>query len=1305
MCTKGVKASVKLVLLCYLLVIIGGATAAYATTYYVSTSGNDNNAGTSGSPFRTIQKGVDTANAGDTIEVAAGTYREKVVFNSEDGGTPGAPVTLHGASGAIIDASNANADSLTWTLQSGYNGGVYRASLGYNTNCVFVNDKAILEVDWATASAGFSFTNMWWWERLFTYGMKNVSGYPDFELWGAIPVGWDGVRSLAMLRTTDNTLWVKCMPDGEGSTPLNISQQTVRVSSYDANAIRINGANDVIIDGFRLKYGYDSIMVVGNSMGVEIKNCVIRPCFNGIWLDDGASGVSIHNCEVATDKMEDKSTKDRADNIWHMNKSHLLNTANQDKWGIFVRDNDMGGYRIYDNYIHDIGVGISSGPCAEVNHNKVEKTYQDAIGGNQRNLKLHHNVLDDVLQFGRLFAPKEGPAYFYNNIMIAGPITQNGLVFYTEAAGFAPEAYFYNNTLTLSPDVAYLTQPGCVNQDFYHLNNCSDGGNSFANHHIYNNLFWGDRWLKVYRDSNNTPVEAMWDGDNNVYVLRGDTWQLSGGVWSIIDNPSATWLDNINTDPLNGQAYAQAQGIDLNAYWTTSSPGFTNFNNKDLSLTSSSPARGRGANLTSLFGALPGSPSTDCGALPYGTSMLNVPGTSGGALSAPVIAGITPTEGGSAGGTLVNMTGLSLTGASVSFGGTAATSVAINPAGTHLTCLSPAHAEGSVNVTVTTSYGTSNAVTFTYSGGGSATTLTPTADTLIAAGSPTTNYGTGNNMQIQNNGPSYSIESLVKFDLNSIGGSITSAKLRVYKNGSSSSLVVTASSCSNDNWTETGVNWSNRPTKGTAQATATAAAAGWYEWDITSYANAEYADDKALTVYLSDLTDYRNVWTQWWTKEYSDANLRPRLIVTTGSGGSAPTLSSINPSSGTTAGGTACTLTGTYLTGCSAVSFGGTAGTGIVVDSATQVRCTSPARSAGAISVTATTSYGTSNGVTFTYNAPAPTLSSISPSSGTTSGGTACTLAGTNLTGCSAVSFGGTAATGIVVDSASQVRCTSPAKSAGTYSVTATTPGGTSNGVNFTYSVSAPTLTSIAPTSGTTAGGTACTLTGTNLTGCSAVSFGCTAGTGIVVDSATQVRCASPAKSVGTYSVTATTSGGTSNGVNYTYTSGGTSYTNTLFTTHDSMVAATAPSTTYGGYDNMQVQKTGGTTDCDSYMKFDLSSCQGTTVTSAKLRLYKNGNSTSHVINAFSCSDDSWLESTLCWNNRAAKGTSQASLSVQNTGWYEWNITSYVNTEFTGNKVVTVIMSEENNLNIWTQWWTKEKSATTYDPRLVVISQ
>lgn len=49
--------------------------------YYVATEGNDSNVGTEARPFRTIQKGVDTAQSGDMVYVKQGVYHEQVVIN------------------------------------------------------------------------------------------------------------------------------------------------------------------------------------------------------------------------------------------------------------------------------------------------------------------------------------------------------------------------------------------------------------------------------------------------------------------------------------------------------------------------------------------------------------------------------------------------------------------------------------------------------------------------------------------------------------------------------------------------------------------------------------------------------------------------------------------------------------------------------------------------------------------------------------------------------------------------------------------------------------------------------------------------------------------------------------------------------------------------------------------------------------------------------------------------------------------------------------------------------------------------
>ena len=83
----------------------------------------------------------------------------------------------------------------------------------------------------------------------------------------------------------------------------------------------------------------------------------------------------------------------------------------------------------------------------------------------------------------------------------------------------------------------------------------------------------------------------------------------------------------------------------------------------------------------------------------------------------------------------------------------------------------------------------------------------------------------------------------------------------------------------------------------------------------------------------------------------------------------------------------------------------------------------------------------------------------------------------------------------------------------------------------------APTVTSVAPNSGPTAGGTSVTITGTGFTGAVAVGFGSNAATGVVVNSDTSITATSPA-GTGTVHVVVLTPGGlsaTSSADDFTY--------------------------------------------------------------------------------------------------------------------------------------------------------------------------
>jgi hypothetical protein len=249
-----------------------------------------------------------------------------------------------------------------------------------------------------------------------------------------------------------------------------------------------------------------------------------------------------------------------------------------------------------------------------------------------------------------------------------------------------------------------------------------------------------------------------------------------------------------------------------------------------------------------------------------------------------------------------------------------------------------------------------------------------------------------------------------------------------------------------------------------------------------------------------------------------------------------PTVTSIAPNSGPTQGGTAVTITGTNFTSATAVMLGGTAATGVTVVNATTITAVTPAHAVGVVNVTVTTSGGAGTGSgLYTYVAP-PTVASIAPNSGPTQGGTAITITGTNFTSATAVTLGGTAATGVTVVNATTITAVTPAHAAGLVNVTVTTPAGTGTGSGLYIYVAPPTVTSIAPNSGPTLGGTAVTITGTNYTSATTVTLGGTAATGVTVLNATTITAVTPAHAVGVINVTVTTSGGAGTGSGlYTY--------------------------------------------------------------------------------------------------------------------------------------------------------------------------
>ncbi|MEI9982788.1 MAG: IPT/TIG domain-containing protein [Aliidongia sp.] len=495
----------------------------------------------------------------------------------------------------------------------------------------------------------------------------------------------------------------------------------------------------------------------------------------------------------------------------------------------------------------------------------------------------------------------------------------------------------------------------------------------------------------------------------------------------------------------------------------------------------------------------------------------------------PTVSAIAPNAGPTTGGTAVTITGTNLTGATaVTIGGTAATTVTVVSA-TSITAVTPAGSAGTASVLVTTAGGT-NAANSLY------TYVTPPTVSAIAPSAGPTTGGTAVTITGTNltGATAVTIGGAAATGITVISATSITATTPAGSAGTASVLVTTVGGTNAANSLYTYVT----PPTVSAIAPNAGPTAGGTAVTITG---TNLTGATAVTIGGAAATGITVVSATSITATTPAGTAGTASVLVTTAGGTnaanalytyaaPPTVSAIAPNAGPTAGGTAVTITGTNLTGATAVTIGGTAATGVTVVSATSITATTPAGTAGTASVLVTTAGGTNAANSlYTYAAP-PTVSALSPATGPASGGTTVTITGSNLTAASTVAFGATAATNVVVVSATQITAMAPVGSPGIVDVTVTTPGGTSaTGAadRYTY-VAVPVVSSLSPSNGPAAGGTSVVITGSDLRGATAVKFGATAAASFTVNSATQITAVSPPEASGTVDITVATIGGTS---------------------------------------------------------------------------------------------------------------------------------------------------------------------------------
>jgi len=220
-----------------------------------------------------------------------------------------------------------------------------------------------------------------------------------------------------------------------------------------------------------------------------------------------------------------------------------------------------------------------------------------------------------------------------------------------------------------------------------------------------------------------------------------------------------------------------------------------------------------------------------------------------------------------------------------------------------------------------------------------------------------------------------------------------------------------------------------------------------------------------------------------------------------------PTITSVSGGC-TLAGGQLLTVTGTFLLGATNATIGGKAAAVVSSNSSTQATITCPSQPlAGPYNLVITVPAGNPSPYTNAYPIPyqeagGPTITDVSPDTGTVAGGTSVTISGTGFTSTPvSVTFGGTHATCAAPASANEITCTAPpAANPGVVDVQVNNSHGLSfytDNDKFTYSTG-PSITSITPNHAPASGSpvTSLVITGANLGDATSVSFGSTVLTG-----------------------------------------------------------------------------------------------------------------------------------------------------------------------------------------------------------------
>lgn len=354
-----------------------------ATHWHVDAAlGSDTNAGTQAAPFATIQAGANAAQPGDVVHVLPGVYRERVL-PPRDGSSTRPIVFLAEGPGVVIDGSDpALTRGAPWTEDAG----AWWTPFAGQTIYVAVDDLRVYD-----------------YQSLADLREENGNiGVP-----GSIRGGFfvDAVAGRLYLVTPDH--------DDPALHDIHVA---VRPSAF-----LLDGINDVVIDGFEMRYF--GVTAAAGGVGVDlrnsylnwIRNCSIHHVNEGIRCRGTSGGGNVIEGNV----VRDTGVKDWP---WDSVKGHTPEASGISQTG-------QGGNFIHHNRVEGTFNGIYSGSFtnaselvaenAEIHHNVLVDNGDDALEleGAQRCVSAWSNTIRGAYNAISISPVRTGPTWIFRNVI------------------------------------------------------------------------------------------------------------------------------------------------------------------------------------------------------------------------------------------------------------------------------------------------------------------------------------------------------------------------------------------------------------------------------------------------------------------------------------------------------------------------------------------------------------------------------------------------------------------------------------------------------------------------------------------------------------------------------------------------------------------------------------------------------------------------------------------------------------------------------------------------------------------------